>query len=80
MELRAPSSKADAQWSLLSLAGMLRDQEFLVGGCHKFRHVGVTSQELAMSDLPHVCFQTSSWQFLHSAVSGPFAKIPTGPR
>lgn len=41
MELRAPSSKADAQWSLLSLAGMLRDQESLVGGCHKFRHVGV---------------------------------------
>lgn len=56
MELRAPSSKADAQWSLLSLAGILRDQESLVGGCHKFRRAGVTSQELAMSGLPHVCF------------------------
>lgn len=38
------------------LAGVLRDQESSVGGCHQFRHVGVTSQELAMSAVPRVCF------------------------
>lgn len=78
-ELRVPPSKADVQWGLLPLPGVLRDQESL-------REVAINSllHRNWQCLLCHVCVSQTLCGFpcvcflAVSAVSGPFAEIPTG--